>query len=331
MGLDLNNVDALLASISNIMPTANTSAEYPSELPSQEDFGAAQSIYEQTKNRYKHPSNDVLNEISSVLETVYIVSERPCFRTDSLFTELSREYLTKIIYMASVKIENMETPKCFIVDVNEALITTYAKHMVEYLKNCIGGHSTPLFLIGEPEDLTKTRSVVPFPDNAYPIIEFSRPLNMKECLHKIKDILSTDTIITKRKHILVVDDSITFLKLIQRILEKDYKVTVTTSAFNCIGAMAKMSEMPDLLIIDQRMPDCDGTTLTKMLKGEDKTKDIPIIFYSGNNNVDEIIELMPMIDGYLLKSQPIIDLRTVVDEKFNKTSERKEDEDKIRV
>jgi len=40
-------------------------------------------------------------------------------------------------------------------------------------------------------------------------------------------------------------------------------------------------EAPDLILLDIKMPNMDGFEACKILKDNDKTKDIPIIFVSG--------------------------------------------------
>ncbi len=83
--------------------------------------------------------------------------------------------------------------------------------------------------------------------------------------------------------------------------------------------------LPDLIIIDYMMPTCDGLTLCKMIKENKLTQGIPVIFYSGNNNVDEIIQLMPMIDGYVLKSTPVSNLEECLEKLFEKKKKGTED------
>ncbi len=308
----LLDVSALL---DNIAPTANITANYPNELPPEDDipikgdrrtFGV--TSMETDRNSKGHAQEP---------DTVYIVCDRPGFRAESLYNDLSREYKCRLAYLTDPDAQITDIPICFVVDGNTTVISSYAKHMRDGLKQFTATRKLPIFLIGEPEDLENVRRNIPFPQNTI-ICEFPRPIDMKECLKKIKDILlSAETEVEKRL-VLVVDDSITFLRLIQRILEKQYDVVVCTSAFNCICTIANLPKMPDMIIVDKAMPDCDGTVLARMLKGEPRTKDIPIIFYTSSNSSTDIIELMQIgIDNYLLKSEPVIKLREYLDDKFN--------------
>ena len=249
--------------------------------------------------------------------TVYVVGEKPGFRPNSLYVELSDEYRTKIIYLSGGKKEDIINPLCFVVDVTTSMITNHSRKILAYLHKHAFGKVIPIFLIGEPEDLENARRLG-FPKNVH-ITEFERPVDMKECIRQIEKVLSHDDSEDKRKHILVVDDSITFLRLVKKTLEKDYDITISSSAFNCIEALSSLPDLPDLIIIDYMMPACDGLTLCRMIKEDNRTKDIPIIFYSGNSNVDEIIQLMPLIDGYMLKTQPVTSLKGYLENFFERT------------
>lgn len=251
-------------------------------------------------------------------KVIYVVCEKPGFRSNGLFTELSGEYNARIVYLSGPKKEEIVNPLCFVVDVTTSMITNYSRKILAYLHKHAFGRIIPIFLIGEPEDLENAKRLN-FPKNVR-ITEFERPVDMKECIKQIEKVLSHDDTDEKKKHILVVDDSITFLRLVKKTLEKEYDITISSSAFNCIEALSSLPDLPDLIIIDYMMPACDGLTLCRMIKEDDRTKDIPIIFYSGNSNVDEIIQLMPLIDGYMLKSQPVISLKSYLEEFFENRS-----------
>ncbi len=252
---------------------------------------------------------------------IYVVCEKPGFRSNGLVTELSAEHETKIIYLSGPKKEEIVNPLCFVVDVTTSMITNHSRKILAYLHKHAFGRVIPIFLIGEPEDLENARKMG-FPKNVS-ITEFERPVDMKECIRRIEKVLLHDDNEDTKKHILVVDDSITFLRLVKKTLEKEYDITISSSAFNCIEALSSLPDLPDLIIIDYMMPACDGLTLCRMIKEDNRTKDIPVIFYSGNSNVDEIIQLMPLIDGYMLKSQPITSLKSYLEDFFERSETEK--------
>ena len=77
--------------------------------------------------------------------------------------------------------------------------------------------------------------------------------------------------------ILVVDDERTVLLVLEKQLKAGgYSVVSTTSGYQAVDLAE--SEMPDLIILDLSMPDIGGEMVAEHLKGNDKTKHIPIIF-----------------------------------------------------
>lgn len=162
---------------------------------------------------------------------------------------------------------------------------------------CIGGNRK-LFFLGFEEDLDR---VVPvFPDNMV-TTAFKRPANAAMVADNLRDVIENGFGKTKKKHILLVDDSGTLLNAMKEWLKDDYRVSMANSAVNALFFMA--SNIPDLILLDYEMPVCNGPQLYKMLRDEPKTKDIPIFFLTGVENqeiMDVTLGLSP--DGYLLKS-----------------------------
>lgn len=79
--------------------------------------------------------------------------------------------------------------------------------------------------------------------------------------------------------ILIVDDMPSNLKLLSTALSKaGYDVR---NAVDGAGAMMSIAaEMPDLILLDIRMPELDGFTVCRQLNSNASTADIPIIFMS---------------------------------------------------
>lgn len=104
-----------------------------------------------------------------------------------------------------------------------------------------------------------------------------------------------------RKHILVVDDDIVTLRTVMNYLKDHYRVTVAKSGTAAISVLGK--EIPDLILLDYEMPVCDGVQTLKLIRSEDKFKNIPVFFLTGVDDSEQVrtaVELMP--EGYILKS-----------------------------
>jgi pilus assembly protein CpaE len=86
--------------------------------------------------------------------------------------------------------------------------------------------------------------------------------------------------------ILVVDDDIDSLKLIGLMLQKKgYGIVAANSGAQAIDKAAV--ETPNLIILDVMMPDLDGYEVTRQLRANAATKDIPVILFSAKARVDD--------------------------------------------
>ena len=79
--------------------------------------------------------------------------------------------------------------------------------------------------------------------------------------------------------ILIVDDEQDALSILEKELAgRGYSVISADNGHDAIN-LAK-SEYPDLIILDLWMPGMDGAEVDAKLKGDLKTRDIPVIFLS---------------------------------------------------
>ncbi len=79
--------------------------------------------------------------------------------------------------------------------------------------------------------------------------------------------------------ILIVDDNPNNLRVLNSILvQAGYKVRPALSGEIALRSIE--SRVPDLVLLDIRMPDMDGYEVCRRLKANAKTQDIPIIFIS---------------------------------------------------
>ena len=88
---------------------------------------------------------------------------------------------------------------------------------------------------------------------------------------------------TEERKVLVVDDSITNLKLIENFLKKDYEVYTAENGEDCLRLAVE--KQPDIILLDIVLPDINGFKVCKILKTQIQTKFIPIIFISGEDGI----------------------------------------------
>ncbi len=88
-----------------------------------------------------------------------------------------------------------------------------------------------------------------------------------------------------RSKILVVDDVPANIKIISAILKHEHDIIVATNGMTALE-IARL-ELPDLILLDVMMPNMDGFEVCARLKSDIRTNDIPVIFISAMNEVED--------------------------------------------
>ena len=78
------------------------------------------------------------------------------------------------------------------------------------------------------------------------------------------------------RKILLVDDSETILQMEQMILAPDsYELIMARNGEE--GVAKALATKPDLILMDIRLPDMDGTEAVRRLKADERTAGIPVV------------------------------------------------------
>lgn len=94
--------------------------------------------------------------------------------------------------------------------------------------------------------------------------------------------------ITKRKHILVVDDEPAILDLLRINLEdQGYRITTVKSGEEALKKIR--SFLPDLIILDLMLPGIDGLEICRLLKAKPETKEILILMLTAKGSENDIV------------------------------------------
>ncbi len=82
--------------------------------------------------------------------------------------------------------------------------------------------------------------------------------------------------------VMVVDDSLTVRKVTQRLLEREgYHVMLAKDGVDALEQM--QDRLPELMLVDIEMPRMDGFDLTRNVRGDERTKEIPIIMITSRS------------------------------------------------
>ncbi len=90
-----------------------------------------------------------------------------------------------------------------------------------------------------------------------------------------------------RKSVLIVDDDEGAIKTVKNILlNEGYSVLTATSGER--GLQVAKQQKPDVIILDVILPGIKGRTVCARLKADEDTKDIPVIFLTAKDSLDDI-------------------------------------------
>ncbi|HET54940.1 MAG TPA: response regulator transcription factor [Ignavibacteria bacterium] len=100
--------------------------------------------------------------------------------------------------------------------------------------------------------------------------------------------------------ILLVDDEPDIVEFLEyNLIQEGFDVI---KAYNGMEALEKLSENPDLIILDVLMPKLDGYQTCKKIREKDQFKDTPVLFLTAKTSeVDEITGLNLGADDYVQK------------------------------
>lgn len=127
---------------------------------------------------------------------------------------------------------------------------------------------------------------------------------------------------SRKKKILVVDDSDFMRKAMLDLLGHDYEVQMADSGMSAIRSISLAR--PDLVLLDYEMPVCSGSQVLEMIRSEKDFTDIPVIFLTcrvDRESVQKAISLKP--EGYLSKTLSTDSVKKEIDHFFEKSVRQK--------
>lgn len=155
-----------------------------------------------------------------------------------------------------------------------------------------------IILIGEKHERNVALQYIPeeFIENFY-----ERPLDVDLLLLDLNLFGYYSIEESKKKVILSVDDDPDYSHYLHDSLKQYFHVATAYSGAQAIAYLTV--NHCDLILLDYSMPIANGKTVFEMLKSEENTKNIPVIFLTGKNDKQSVIDIINLKpDDYLLKS-----------------------------
>lgn len=112
--------------------------------------------------------------------------------------------------------------------------------------------------------------------------------------------------------VMIFDDDTNILEICAFILrEKGYRVFTETSCADVIEKINKCN--PHIILMDNKIPETGGVAATRIIKGTENTKNIPVIFFSGNSNIEQLCK-EAQADCFLKKPFGMSELENIINQ-----------------
>ncbi len=130
---------------------------------------------------------------------------------------------------------------------------------------------------------------------------FQRPVNNDEFVETVKELFARVDSGEFKKSIMIVDDDPNYLSLVREWLKGTYKVSMANSGLQAIKMLGK--NKVDLILLDNEMPVTSGPQVLEMLRSDDETKNIPVMFLTGKGDKESVMAVLALRpEGYFLKN-----------------------------
>ncbi|HAM52751.1 MAG TPA: hypothetical protein DCP92_19410 [Nitrospiraceae bacterium] len=162
---------------------------------------------------------------------------------------------------------------------------TYFAKVTDILKRM--DTKIPVIFISERNDVQARLQAVRDGSDAY----FVKPVNISDLVDNLNSL--TTSRVTEPYRILIVDDEQELAHYYSLLLQEAGMATeIVNSPLQVFDRLAEFS--PDLILMDMYMPECDGMELAKTIRQMKAYFSIPIVFLSGETNIDKQLAAMIM-------------------------------------
>ena len=229
--------------------------------------------------------------------SILIVREKMTFMVNALVTNLEKAHYK--VQEAAMEVSNISP----YVDKTDIIIL-YAdgdiaskQNAMVYLKDLCVEKGKLMLLIGGKEEIDEVNACIP----PHLIADtFKRPLDMNVLMERINVMMNDEEIEQRKKSVLLVDDDPGYIHLLHEWLKEDYRVGMANSGMQAITWLARNNV--DLILLDYEMPITSGLQVFEMIKSEQYSKDIPVMFLTGKSDKESIMKVMALKPaGYMLK------------------------------
>ena len=119
------------------------------------------------------------------------------------------------------------------------------------------------------------------------------------------------------KSVLIVDDENMNMFALTHMLKSEYTIYAAKNGQSAIRIAKK--QMPDVILLDILMPEMDGYEVLSLLKSDEETRKIPVIFVTGLINPEDEKKGLEMgAADYITKPFNATDVKMKIQKQINK-------------
>ena len=229
---------------------------------------------------------------------VLVISATDSFLAKSLVDKLEHTGIAAAFANAKIKeiVELKEQTELIILFMSAE--TEGMRETLIYLKDFASDNDKKIIFIGDDAMHDIVSESIP---ETLILNWFKRPLVMDELIKCIVKYLEANTGENRKKTVLIVDDDITYMRMVYEWLKEDYHVGMASNGVQAISYLAR--NKADLILLDYEMPIANGPQVLEMLKNDSETGQIPVMFLTGHSDRESVMSVLGLKpEDYLLKS-----------------------------
>ncbi len=219
-------------------------------------------------------------------------------------------YIVTVIDSDKEKVKGyLDDAALFIIYLQTDLVDAAKMSTLREITGMIREKNLKAILIGEHSIKDDLMDSIPhLSDNTW----VDRPVDMDALKTTVDEAMNPESDASStQKRILIIDDDPAYAKMVREYIKDYYKVDIVTNGMQAITFLFKASQKKkvDLILLDYEMPIADGPQVLQMLRQEEASKNIPVVFLTGigtKEAVSRVMQLKP--EGYILKSTSKDDL-----------------------
>ena len=171
-----------------------------------------------------------------------------------------------------------------------------------------------IIIIGGTTEVEAVRDHIP-QDRIYKT--FIRPVDNEAFADSVRTLFDEVEAGKYMKSILIVDDDPNYMGMVREWLKGTYRVAMANSGIQALKWLGR--NKADLILLDYEMPVTSGPQVLEMLRSEEETRNIPVIFLTGKGDKESVMAVVALKpEGYFLKTIERAELLDKLREFFDK-------------